>query len=225
MKALFVKHISITWLLVATGLLSFTIMQWQEKPTLYVIGDSTVQNSDGNGKNEYWGWGSLLYPYIDTNLLRQRKKIFESLLSREKIVNPVTEEAKQDLNDLSKEEGKMVITAKDEAFLKKVIEIVEREMTDTEFNVDKLAEKLLMGRTTFFKKFKSLTNTAPVEYIRDTRLRVGKQMLDAGEDNIGTIAFETGFGSTKYFSACFKEKYEVLPSEYVKFRINHPVNT
>ncbi|MFA4869356.1 MAG: rhamnogalacturonan acetylesterase [Pedobacter sp.] len=38
-----------------------------DRPVLYIIGDSTVQNSDGNGKNEYWGWGSLLYPYLDTN--------------------------------------------------------------------------------------------------------------------------------------------------------------
>ena len=38
----------------------------QKKPTLYIIGDSTVQNSDGNGTNEYWGWGTLLKPYLDT---------------------------------------------------------------------------------------------------------------------------------------------------------------
>jgi rhamnogalacturonan acetylesterase len=38
----------------------------QHKPVLYVIGDSTVQNNDGNGKNEYWGWGTLLKPYLDT---------------------------------------------------------------------------------------------------------------------------------------------------------------
>lgn len=35
-------------------------------PVLYVIGDSTVQNSDGNGDNEYWGWGTLLKPFLDT---------------------------------------------------------------------------------------------------------------------------------------------------------------
>lgn len=43
-----------------------------EKPVLYIIGDSTVQNNDGNGKNEYWGWGSLLQSYIDTNKISIR---------------------------------------------------------------------------------------------------------------------------------------------------------
>ncbi|WP_316766062.1 rhamnogalacturonan acetylesterase [Pedobacter frigiditerrae] len=49
------------------ALLCFISMAKQEKPVLYIIGDSTVQNSDGNGKNEYWGWGSLLKAYLDTN--------------------------------------------------------------------------------------------------------------------------------------------------------------
>lgn len=47
-------------------LLSFTIIRPSKKPTIYIIGDSTVQNSDGNGRNAYWGWGSLIYPYFDT---------------------------------------------------------------------------------------------------------------------------------------------------------------
>jgi rhamnogalacturonan acetylesterase len=33
---------------------------------LYIIGDSTVQNNDGNGVNEYWGWGTLVKPYFDS---------------------------------------------------------------------------------------------------------------------------------------------------------------
>lgn len=34
----------------------------QDKPTLYIIGDSTVRNSN----KEFWGWGSLIGEYLDT---------------------------------------------------------------------------------------------------------------------------------------------------------------
>lgn len=50
-------------------LLIITAFKPAYRPVLYIIGDSTVQNSDGNGRNEYWGWGSLLYPYLDSNKL------------------------------------------------------------------------------------------------------------------------------------------------------------
>ncbi|MGK9119913.1 rhamnogalacturonan acetylesterase [Olivibacter jilunii] len=39
------------------------------KPTLYIIGDSTVKNGKGDGSNGQWGWGSLLSSYFDTTRL------------------------------------------------------------------------------------------------------------------------------------------------------------
>ena len=45
----------------------FAFIAWQkEKPTLYIIGDSTVRNSNTNG---LFGWGSLIGNYVDTNQL------------------------------------------------------------------------------------------------------------------------------------------------------------
>ena len=50
----------------AISLCSFTIYLWQQKPVLYIIGDSTVRNGDGSGKNGQWGWGSFIAEYFDT---------------------------------------------------------------------------------------------------------------------------------------------------------------
>lgn len=36
-------------------------------PTLWIIGDSTVRNGQGNGANNQWGWGDVLAPYFDLN--------------------------------------------------------------------------------------------------------------------------------------------------------------
>ena len=41
----------------------------KDKPVLYIIGDSTVRNGDGTGKNQQWGWGSFIAPYFDTTKL------------------------------------------------------------------------------------------------------------------------------------------------------------
>jgi unsaturated rhamnogalacturonyl hydrolase len=38
-----------------------------EKPTLYIIGDSTVKNGSGKGSDSLWGWGSVIQPHFDTN--------------------------------------------------------------------------------------------------------------------------------------------------------------
>lgn len=36
------------------------------KPTLYIIGDSTVKNGSGKGADSLWGWGDQIAPLFDT---------------------------------------------------------------------------------------------------------------------------------------------------------------
>ncbi|MXN90839.1 lysophospholipase [Flavobacterium sp. Sd200] len=36
------------------------------KPTLYIIGDSTVKNGSGKGSDSLWGWGSHMGSFLDT---------------------------------------------------------------------------------------------------------------------------------------------------------------
>ena len=63
---------NIKFIISICALLSATIISIQ-KPTIYLIGDSTVRNGDGMGRNGQWGWGTLLHQYVDTVLhLMQR---------------------------------------------------------------------------------------------------------------------------------------------------------
>lgn len=42
----------------------------KEKPTLFVIGDSTVKNGGGRGDGGLWGWGDFLYEKFDTTKIK-----------------------------------------------------------------------------------------------------------------------------------------------------------
>jgi rhamnogalacturonan acetylesterase len=59
------KNIKLAVLFLLFTLLT-SLRPGDKKPVLYIIGDSTVQNNDGNGINDYWGWGTLIKPYFDT---------------------------------------------------------------------------------------------------------------------------------------------------------------
>lgn len=45
---------------------SFVIIKWQHKPTLFIIGDSTVKNGKGKGDGGLWGWGNYIAAYFDS---------------------------------------------------------------------------------------------------------------------------------------------------------------
>ena len=66
--------VSALWVVFAS--MAFINSRQEQRPVLYIIGDSTVQNNDGNGKNDYWGWGTPLRAYLDTSriLLQNRAK-------------------------------------------------------------------------------------------------------------------------------------------------------
>ncbi len=50
---------------------SFILLK-KEKPVLYIIGDSTVRNGDGTGRNGQVGWGSVIDVYFDTTKISVR---------------------------------------------------------------------------------------------------------------------------------------------------------
>jgi signal transduction histidine kinase/ligand-binding sensor domain-containing protein/DNA-binding response OmpR family regulator len=136
------------------------------------------------------------------NLLRQRQKLFELMVQRKR---PVA------LDPTS-----ILVTSKDETFIKNVILAVEDKMTDPQFRIETIAEIMAMSQKTFYRKFKSLTGTTPAEFVRDIRLKKAKQLLDAHDNNVSEVAYMVGFTSPKYFATCFKEKYQMSPSDYLK---------
>ena len=62
-----IKHL----LTISLLLLSGQQMQ-SEKPTLFVVGDSTVKNGSGRGEGGLWGWGDFLTEQFDTTRLAIR---------------------------------------------------------------------------------------------------------------------------------------------------------
>jgi len=58
-----------------TVLLTISVVSFtgkSKRPVLYLIGDSTVRNGDGLGRNGQWGWGTLLHHFVDTGKLAIR---------------------------------------------------------------------------------------------------------------------------------------------------------
>ena len=72
---------SLAYLVGVLALFSFVILQ-QQKPTFYIIGDSTVKNGDGSGRNGQWGWGSFISGYFDTSRINIRNHAIGGRSSR-----------------------------------------------------------------------------------------------------------------------------------------------
>ena len=106
------------------------------------------------------------------------------------------------------------VTSADELFLKTAISIVANNITNQNFDTKVFIEQMNMSRTVLYTKLKALTGQNLSEFIRMIRLKKSGQLLIQTQMNISQIAFEVGFNDLKYFRECFKEYFEVTPSEY-----------
>lgn len=112
----------------------------------------------------------------------------------------------------------ITITAVDEQFLQKVLQIIEAHMADTAFGVEALGSALSMSRMQLFRKMKALTDHAPGDFIRLMRLKRAAELLRQGAGNIAEVAFQTGFQDPSYFTKCFQKQFNQTPSEFVSAR-------
>ncbi len=108
------------------------------------------------------------------------------------------------------------IVSLDKKFIQKAIEIVEKNIDNTEFSVEELSHELGMSRVNLYKKILSLTGKTPIEFIRVIRLKRAAQLLKGSQLTISEIAYKVGFNNPKYFTKYFKEEFGVLPSLFAQ---------
>ncbi len=111
----------------------------------------------------------------------------------------------------------VAVNVVDQELLDKTIEIIEANITNSQFDVNFLAESLNLGRTNLFTKIKGITGQTPNEYIMSIRLKKSIYLLEKHPElNISDVAFQTGFNEPAYFSKCFKNTFGETPLNYRK---------
>jgi signal transduction histidine kinase/DNA-binding response OmpR family regulator/ligand-binding sensor domain-containing protein len=117
--------------------------------------------------------------------------------------------------------GEVAVTSIDDEFLKKAMDIVEKNIGNEDFQIDDLARGVCLSRTNLNRKLHALTNLAPVEFVRHIRLQRAHDLLEKEASSIAEISYKVGFASPAYFSTCFHERFGYPPSE-VRHHINTP---
>ena len=147
---------------------------------------------------------SYLIARIDQLLEEQR------IFQRKMVVQTAVDSAAEGNND----EYEQHLVKKDIEFMQKIHEIIEQNLNANDFNIDTIAGTIGLSRSAFFKKLKSLTGFAPVDFVREIRLTKAARMIETTDSSITEIAYSVGFRDAGYFGKCFRKKYGKTPKEY-----------
>jgi AraC-like DNA-binding protein len=148
------------------------------------------------------------------------------LLTRQAL-NLIQNRRRMEIKPLEEEANKKLISpvvmkATDQAFLEKVIKLINENIADNELNVDFLARNIGMSRVHMYRKIKELTNQSAYDFIKTIRMQQASEILSKQKVNISEVAYALGYSNLSHFSNSFKDYYGLSPKEYSEK--NRPVN-
>jgi signal transduction histidine kinase/ligand-binding sensor domain-containing protein/DNA-binding response OmpR family regulator len=106
------------------------------------------------------------------------------------------------------------LNAVDDKFLQRVIQVIEANLSDSEFSIERLEKESGMSHANLNRKLKALTDQSPSEFLRYYRLRRAAQLLLQRGNNVSEVAYQVGFVHLSYFTKSFRQLYKMSPSEY-----------
>lgn len=108
----------------------------------------------------------------------------------------------------------------DVSFIDKILMLIEENLSDAEFNVDKMAEAYGLSRNHLNRKIKALTGETTINFLRDIRLKHAAALLVNGKYNVSEVTWRVGYSDLGSFRKRFKDRFGVSPSDYAKQQKN-----
>lgn len=106
------------------------------------------------------------------------------------------------------------IHKEDQEFLDKVIETIEKNITNPDLSVELLSSDLGYSTRQFYRKLKPITDKSPADIIKEYRLTMAKRLLLTKNYTIEEIMDKTGFNNRGTFYKLFSQRFGMPPRQY-----------
>lgn len=143
---------------------------------------------------------------FDLDLLLSR---IEQLLSKKKIL-----EAKKRIELISTPK-EIEAVSYDENFLADITALIEKNVSDSDLNVNLLCTISGVNNKQMYRKLKQLTGMTPVEYIKSIRMKKAAMLLKQRKFSVAEVMYMVGFSNHSYFSKCFQGIFGMTPRQFM----------
>jgi signal transduction histidine kinase/DNA-binding response OmpR family regulator len=92
-------------------------------------------------------------------------------------------------------------------------QVIREHLTDSDFDVDALAEAMAMSRATLYRRFDDHVDATPADLITSVRMEEAEELLRSGEGNVTQVAYAVGYDRLAAFSRAFRDYAGHPPSE------------
>lgn len=108
------------------------------------------------------------------------------------------------------------LTSEETELAQKVISIINENISNPELDATQISNLMGISRSGLYLKTKNIFNVSIIELVREIRLTKAIQIMCEGNHSMAEIASKVGFLNQSYFTASFKKKYNMTPTQYIK---------
>lgn len=109
---------------------------------------------------------------------------------------------------------KVEVKGYDEELMERIMKVVNENLSDSDFNVEKMCDEVGVSRTQLHRKLKEMTGVPTSEFLRNIRLNEAARLIRERKINITQVSYMVGFANNSHFSTAFKKYFGMSPSEY-----------
>ena len=109
---------------------------------------------------------------------------------------------------------KIEVKGYDEELMERIMKVVNENLSDSDFNVEKMCDEVGVSRTQLHRKLKEMTGVPTSEFLRNIRLNEAARLIRERKINITQVSYMVGFANNSHFSTAFKKYFGISPSEY-----------
>lgn len=102
-----------------------------------------------------------------------------------------------------------------EECLDKITQLILQNINDPDFNVEMLAQKMCMSRSSLHRKIKEVANMTPIDFIRLIRLKKAAVLMKEDGYRVTEVCEKVGITSPSYFIKLFQRQFGMTPKEFV----------
>jgi signal transduction histidine kinase/DNA-binding response OmpR family regulator len=138
------------------------------------------------------------------NLLNKSK-----IASSRKVTNPEDDTTNKATRNL-------VIDQEKQLFIDKLTKLILNNIDNSDYSVEHLSLDIGISRSRLYGQIKSITNETLGDFIREVRLQKAAELFRTTSMSISEVGFQVGMESPSFFTRSFKQRFGMLPSEYIK---------
>lgn len=110
----------------------------------------------------------------------------------------------------------LVHSEKDKEFMQQLLQIIESQLVNPEFDIEYLCGKMGMSRTRLYQKIKSISGQSIGDFVRTIRLNKAKEIMTGEDVSLTEVMYRIGIQTQSYFTKAFKKEFGKTPTQFMQ---------